>query len=355
MRVSHQNILAIVIVLTSVSIGLLVSFGGKSAAIQISAGELDRQLKEGTVAVMFWSETCSSCELMRPYWMQVESSPPNGVRVTDVPLVPGKTDRLFMEYKITETPTFLILKDGAVVDRIVGAVQSEDPALYFRRWIESTVETVKTPSESATGWEPATLALLPILGALVALSPCSAPIVAAYATMGRVRGRGDYAICLGSSFAGTMVLGSLMVIAASFVAGLIRGLTFALAVAAIMFGVLTIFTASESCPLPGQKVRGLLSSGLPAACFSFGLVSLQCSLPLLAGYIALISATGDVIAGVAGVALLALGMAAALVASLYLAKRATGAFSKAMKNPAWLERVSGGLLVVLGVYLLIAG
>ncbi len=355
MRVSYQSILAIVIVLTSVGLGLLVSFSGKGAAIQISSGELDKQLKEGTVAVMFWSETCSSCELMRPYWMRVEASPPEGVRVVDVPLIPGETDRLFMEYGVTETPTFLVLRDGAVVAKIVGPVQSDDPALYFRKWIESAAKMASASSEQVSGWEPATLALLPFLGALVALSPCSAPIVAAYATMGRVRGKGDYAVCMGSSFVGTMVLGSLMVVAASFVAGLIKGLTFALAVAAILFGSLTIFTASESCPLPGQRVRGLLSSGLPAACFSFGLVSLQCSLPLLAGYIALISATGDVLAGITGVALLALGMAAALVASLYLARRATGAFSKAMKNPAWLERISGGILVVLGIYLLLVG
>ncbi len=355
MRVSYQSILAIVIVLTSVGLGLLVSFGGKSAAVRVSAGGIDRRLKEGVVAVMFWSETCSSCELMKPYWMVVEKSPPEGIRVVDVPLVPGETDRLFMEYGITETPTFLVLRDGAVVAKIVGPVQSEDPALYFREWIESAAKMTGTSNEQVSGWGPATLALLPILGALVALSPCSAPIVAAYATMGRVRGKGDYAVCLGSSFVGTMVLGSMMVLAASFVAGLIKGLTFALAVAVILFGSLTIFTASESCPLPGQRVRGLLSSGLPAACFSFGLVSFQCSLPLLAGYIALISATRDVLAGVTGVALLALGMATALVISLYLARRATSVFSKVMKNPAWLERVSGGVLVALGIYLLLMG
>ncbi len=352
MRVSYQSILALVIVLTSVALGLLISFSGRGTSIQISQGDLDRELKRGTVAVMFWSRTCSACEMMMPYWRQVESSPPPGVRVTDVPLIPGKTDRLFMEYGVTETPTFLVLRDGAVIAKLVGAVRSQDPASYFRRWIESSAR-MTSQSGRSPGWEPATMALLPFLGALVALSPCSAPIVAAYATMGRVRGKRDYTVCLGSSFAGTMALGSLLVIAASLVAGLIEGLTFALAAAAIMFGTLTIFTASESCPLPSQRVRGLLSSGLPAACFSFGLVSLQCSLPLLAGYIALISATGDVVVGVTGVALLAVGMAAALIASLYVASRATGAFSRAMKNPAWLERISGIVLVALGLYLLL--
>lgn len=354
MKVSYQSILAIVIILTSVVLGLMISFRG-GATPQISTGDLDRQLKEGIVAVMFWSETCSACERMMPYWKEVESSPPLGIKVMDVPLVPGQTDRLFLEYGVTETPTFLLLRGGALVDMIVGEVEARDPASYLRNWIESSSKLVATVESRGSEWKPATLALLPFIGALVALSPCSAPIVAAYATMGGVRGKENYAICLGSSLVGTMILGFLLVIGASLVAGLVKGLTFSLAVAAILFGALSISTASESCPLPGQNVRGLLSSGLPAACFSFGLVSLQCSLPLLAGYIALISATGDVLIGLLGVTLFALGMAIALVVSLHLVKKATGMFSKVLSNPAWLERIGGGLLIVLGLYLVLTG
>ncbi len=355
MRVSYQSILAMVIILTSLTIGLLISFSGyKQVMVEIKAGELEEALKKGTVAVMFWSETCANCKAMRPYWLEIERSPPPGVKVMDVPLVPGQTDHIFMEYRVVETPTFLILRDGAVVGRIVGAIQSGDVTSYLRKWIESH-SNLTFINERKSEWDIATLAILPFLGALVALSPCSAPIVAAYATMGKVCRRRDYAICLGSSFVGTMVLGSLFIIAASLVAGLVKGLTTALAVAAILFGTLSIFTASESCPLPSRKVRSLLSSGLPVACFSFGLVSLQCSLPLLAGYIALIGATGDLLVGLTGVSLLALGMAVALVISLYLAGRASGAFSKAVKNPAVLERVSGVLLIVLGIYLILFG
>ena len=346
MRVSYQSILAIAIILTSVAVGLLASFASNGATLYMPAIKPNSQLKKGAVAVMFWSETCSACEMMLPHWRSIEKSPPAGVKVLDVPLLPGKTDRLFTEYRVTETPTFLLLKDGIVVDKIVGAVREKDPASYFRRWIKFRIMQ-SSPTKKVGELEPISFFSLPFLGALVAFSPCSAPIIATYATVGRIKRKKDYASCLGSSFAGTVILGSLLVIAASFVANLIKGLTLALAIAAILFGSLAIFTASRSCPLPGQRTRGLLSSGLLAACFSFGLISFQCSLPLLAGYVSIISAIGSPMAGITGISLLSLGMAFALIISLYLAKRTAGAFLKVTNNPTWLERINGILLIFL--------
>ena len=360
MRITSQNLLAFVIVMSALTTGLLVSFsghGGKSIPAVITS-ELEGELSKGNVAVMFWSETCQVCEEMRPYWERLQRAGVPGVKIMDVPLIPGKTDKIFLDYGVDETPTFMVLRDGAVVAKIVGGVRSSNITKYLENWIMESVkkvESVHAEEGEEKKFDYATLAVLPFLGAIIAFSPCSAPIVAAYAGFGRARRGKDYAICMGSSFMGTMALGSLFVIAASMVAGLIKGLTFALAIAAILFGFLTLFTASDSCPLPSKKVRNILSSGLPAACFSFGLVSLQCSLPLLAGYIALIGSTGDLVLGLAGMSLLAIGMASSLAATLYLAGKATGAFSKASKSPVLLERIGGSLLVILGLYLVLAG
>ncbi len=362
MRVTSQGLLAFIIVITSLTTGLLVSFSGKGANIpSITSSELEGELKQGSVAVMFWSETCQTCEKLRPYWKELEAINVKNVKILDVPLIPGKTDKLFAEYGVTETPTFMVLKDGAVVAKIVGDIRSDNVTGYLLSWIEGNLRQVegvqKSPKEGETvnAFDYATLAALPFMGAIVAFSPCSAPIVAAYAGFGRAKNRKDYASCMVSSFLGTMVLGSLFVIAASLVTGLIKGLTMALAMSAILFGFLTLFTASDACPMPSKKVRDIMSSGMSAACFSFGLVSLQCSLPLLAGYIALIGSTGDLVLGLVGTSLLALGMSSSLVITLYLASKATGAFSKASKSPALLERVGGLLLIVLGVYLVLYG
>ncbi len=358
MRITSQNLLAFVIVMSSLVTGLLVSFsghGGKSMPSVITS-ELEGELSKGSVAVMFWSETCQVCEEMKPYWQRLERVGVPGVKVMDVPLIPGKTDRIFLSYGVEETPTFMVLKDGAIVAKIVGGVRSSNVTRYLEDWILENVRKVESVQvKGERKFDYATLAFLPFLGAIVAFSPCSAPIIAAYAGFGRARKGKDYAVCMGSSFLGTLALGSLFVIAASIVAGLIKGLTLALAIAAILFGFLTLFTASDSCPLPSKKVRNILSSGLPAACFSFGLVSLQCSLPLLAGYIALIGSTGELALGLAGVSLLALGMASSLTVTLYLAGKATGAFSKVSKSPVLLERIGGSLLVALGLYLVLTG
>ncbi len=346
MRIEGQGMLAAVVVVSSVGLGIVLAPPvGRGIGGLTAAGDLER----GVVAVMFWSWTCPSCERMKPAWDSIEASPPPGVRAVDVPLIPGETDRTFSEYGVTETPTFLVLREGAVVGRLVGEVGG-DPEAVLREWIEESVGSAE--AESAAGPASAPLYLLPALGALMALSPCSAPLVAAYATVGGGRRARDYILCAASSFLGTAALAALLGLASSAAIGVMGGVRRAMASAAVLFGSIAAFSASDSCPIPGRRIRSILSSSLPAACFGFGLVAAQCGLPLLAGYVALVGAAGDPATGVAGAVLLAAGMSAALAASLYLIGR-VGVLGGPISSSKWFERSAGAILAALGIYLML--
>lgn len=62
------------------------------------------EISKGKVAIMFWSKLCSTCEEIMPYWVELERHPPEGIKVIDIELVVGKTDELFIELGIRETP-----------------------------------------------------------------------------------------------------------------------------------------------------------------------------------------------------------------------------------------------------------
>jgi thioredoxin 1 len=75
---------------------------------------------EGLVMVDFWAEWCGPCRMIAPVLDQiVEAS--NG-RVTLMKVNVDESSALAARYEIRSIPTILIVKDGQVVDRVVGAV-----------------------------------------------------------------------------------------------------------------------------------------------------------------------------------------------------------------------------------------
>lgn len=86
----------------------------------------------GFVAVDFWAEWCGACRMMTPVVEATERDLP-GVRffAMDADANPVTAARL----GVRSLPTTLLLRDGEVVDRIVGAF----PAKAFRERLERSI------------------------------------------------------------------------------------------------------------------------------------------------------------------------------------------------------------------------
>ena len=76
------------------------------------------------VLVDFWAEWCGPCRAMSPYVDKLAEEYKGKLKV--VKLNTEDNPEIASRYGITAIPTFLVLKNGAVVKQMVGAVRKYD-------------------------------------------------------------------------------------------------------------------------------------------------------------------------------------------------------------------------------------
>ena len=74
------------------------------------------QTANGLVLVDFWAEWCGPCQGMMPTLAELEKT---GVKVGKVNI--EEQSDLAAEYRVMSIPTLLWMKDGKVVDQMIGA------------------------------------------------------------------------------------------------------------------------------------------------------------------------------------------------------------------------------------------
>ncbi len=75
---------------------------------------------QGLVMVDFWAEWCGPCRMIAPVLEEIAAA--SGGRVTLMKVNVDENSALAARYEIRSIPTILIVKNGTVVDRVVGAV-----------------------------------------------------------------------------------------------------------------------------------------------------------------------------------------------------------------------------------------
>ena|SRR5947207_8288629 len=84
---------------------------------------------EGLVMVDFWAEWCGPCRAVAPVLEQVAEE--SGVSLMKVNI--DENSGLAARYGIRSIPTILFVKDGEIVDRVVGAA----PKAAFQKIIDA--------------------------------------------------------------------------------------------------------------------------------------------------------------------------------------------------------------------------
>src|SRR5262245_25578248 len=82
-------------------------------------------LKSSTpVVVDFWAEWCGPCKMIAPMLEQLATEYSGKVKIGKVNI--DQFQELSVQYRINSIPTLLFIKNGQVVDQVVGAKPMKD-------------------------------------------------------------------------------------------------------------------------------------------------------------------------------------------------------------------------------------
>ncbi|MDP6642066.1 MAG: thioredoxin [Candidatus Nanoarchaeia archaeon] len=103
--------------------------------LNLTKNNIDEEIKE-TIIVDFWAEWCSPCKEMDPIFDQLGEEIKN---LKFAKLNVDKEPELAVRFGVMSIPTFLIIKKGEEIGRIVGSMQKST----FKEKIEESRKRIE--------------------------------------------------------------------------------------------------------------------------------------------------------------------------------------------------------------------
>ncbi len=99
--------------------------------LSLNNGNFETEVVGGEpILVDFWAEWCGPCRMVAPVLDKLADEMSGKVRIGKVNV--DNEQELAVKYQVQSIPTFLLFKDGEVVDRMMGAM----PKAAFEKFIE---------------------------------------------------------------------------------------------------------------------------------------------------------------------------------------------------------------------------
>lgn len=85
------------------------------------------------VLVDFWAEWCGPCRMVAPILDELATEQASKVKVAKLNV--DQNQELAMQFQVSSIPTFILFKDGKIIDRMLGAM----PKGAFERFLDRNV------------------------------------------------------------------------------------------------------------------------------------------------------------------------------------------------------------------------
>ncbi len=100
---------------------------------ELTNGEFEEFIKEGTVLIDFFAEWCMPCVMMAPIVEDLKEEYKEKVKIGKVHI--EENPHLTKKYEIQSIPHFIIFKDGKVVEEFIGSRTQLEIAEVLEKYI----------------------------------------------------------------------------------------------------------------------------------------------------------------------------------------------------------------------------
>jgi thioredoxin 1 len=97
----------------------------------LSAKEVVAIPSTGLILLDFYNEGCGACKLIRPFLEKLAQDYTASLQVYSFDVDKDNTKQIISRYTIQALPTLVLVKDGLVVDKIVGF----RPYGFLEKWV----------------------------------------------------------------------------------------------------------------------------------------------------------------------------------------------------------------------------
>lgn len=106
--------------------------------IELSADNFSNEIQDQRpILVDFWAEWCGPCRMVAPVLEELAAELDGKVRIGKLNV--DENQDLSIQYQVQSIPTFVLFKDGQVVDRMMGAMPKSAFEQFLHRNLQASV------------------------------------------------------------------------------------------------------------------------------------------------------------------------------------------------------------------------
>lgn len=100
---------------------------------ELTNGEFETFSKEGVVLIDFFADWCMPCMMMSPIIEDINEEFKNKIKIGKIDV--DNNSEIAQKFQVNSIPTFVLLKNGKVLEKITGSMTQEELRNFIKKYI----------------------------------------------------------------------------------------------------------------------------------------------------------------------------------------------------------------------------